>query len=160
MKELLKLLRESSKVDLDDLAKMFGMSRQEIKEKIAEFERKGVIVKYQALVNWEKTDAEYVSALIDVKVTPERGVGFDDIAERIYRFPEVQSVFLMSGGYDLSVAVEGRSMKEVALFVAERLATLEHVQSTSTHFVLKRYKQNGVILEDKQENGKRLVVSP
>lgn len=156
----MKLLRESSKVDLDDVAKMFGKTREEIEETIAELESKGIIVKYQALVNWEKADVEHVSAIIDVKVTPERGVGFDDIAERIYRFPEVRSVTLVSGGYDLSVAVEGKSMKEVALFVAEKLATLEHVQSTTTHFVLKRYKQNGVIFDDKQVNGKRLVVSP
>jgi DNA-binding Lrp family transcriptional regulator len=160
VEELLKLLRDNSKFDTGDLAKMFGMTKEELEEKITELEKKGVIVEYQTLINWEKTDIDYVSALIDVKVAPQRGVGFDDIAERIYRFPEVRSVALMSGAYDLSVTVEGRSMKEVALFVAEKLATLEHVQSTTTHFVLKRYKQNGVILEDKQENGKRLVVSP
>ncbi len=160
MEELLKLLKDNVNTDLSDLAAMLNMTIKEVKEKIKEYEQKGIIVKYQALINWEKTDVDYVSALIDVKVVPERGVGFDTIAERIYRFPEVESVYLMSGTYDLSVHVQGRTMKEVALFVAEKLATLEHVQSTTTHFVLKRYKENGVIMEDKQGDGKRLVVSP
>ena len=111
------------------------------------------------MINWEKTGIDLVEALIEVQVTPEREFGFDAIAERIYRFPEVRSVFLMSGGFDLAVLVWGKSMRDVANFVATKLATIEHVQSTATHFLLKKYKQEGVILEDKEENG-RLVVSP
>lgn len=116
-------------------------------------------MKYRAVINWEKTDLETVSALIDVKVTPQREVGFGDVARRIYRFPEVKSVYLMSGAYDLSVLVEARNLKELSSFVAEKLATLEHVTSTATHFVLKRYKQDGVVFED-QDEPERLVVSP
>ncbi len=111
------------------------------------------------MINWEKVDKNLVQALIDVKVSPQRDVGFDQIAERIYRFPEVKSVYLMSGAYDLSVAVEGRSLKEVADFVATKLATIDHVLSTTTHFILRKYKEEGVILDDKSEV-KRLVVSP
>lgn len=159
MKELLRIIQEDSRITPEQIALMLGMNVDDVKNRIRELEENKTIIKYHTLVNWEKAGEEVVSALIDVNVVPQRGVGFDTVAERIYRFPEVKSVYLMSGGYDLSVFIEGKTMKEVALFVAMKLATLEHVQSTATHFVLKKYKQEGVILEDKEED-RRLVVSP
>jgi len=138
---------------------MLGIDKSKVEKEIEAMEEEGIILQYSTLINWEKAGVEQVSALIDVKVTPQRGVGFDDIAERIYRFPEVRSVMLMSGSYDLSVEVTGRNIKEVAQFVSQKLATLEHVQSTMTHFVLKRYKQQGVILENKEKD-RRQVISP
>ncbi|NLJ99928.1 MAG: Lrp/AsnC family transcriptional regulator [Clostridia bacterium] len=138
---------------------MLGMKKEEVKKEIGEMEEEGIILRYSTLVNWEKAGVEKVSALIDVKVVPQRDVGFDEIAERIYRFPEVRSVILMSGGYDLSVEVMGKSIKEVARFISQKLATIEHVQSTMTHFVLKRYKQHGVILNDKEKD-RRQVICP
>jgi len=138
---------------------MLGMSEEDVKTKIAELEADKVIINYRAMVNWERAGVEKVNALIEVKVIPQRDVGFDEIAERIYRFPEVKSVFLMSGAYDLMVLVEGTTMKEVALFVSQKLATIYNVQSTATHFVLKKYKLEGVIMEGKEEV-ERLVVTP
>ncbi len=158
-KKILEILEEDDRTTPEEIATMLGVSANEVRAIIGQLEDNKTIVKYHALVNWEKTDADLVEALIEVQVTPEREFGFDTIAERIYRFPEVRSVFLMSGGYDLTVLVWGRSMKEVAYFVATKLSTLEHVQSTATHFILKKYKQEGVILEDKDVN-QRLVVSP
>jgi DNA-binding Lrp family transcriptional regulator len=158
-KKILEILEEDDRTTPEEIATMLGVTIEEVKQLIKQFEDNKTIVKYHALVNWEKTDTDLVEALIEVQVTPEREFGFDTIAERIYRFPEVRSVFLMSGGYDLTVLVWGRSMKEVAYFVATKLSTLEQVQSTATHFILKKYKQEGVILEDKDVN-QRLVVSP
>lgn len=158
-RELLEILQANSRLNPEQIAAMLDQDEEEIIERIRTFEEKGVIVKYHTLINWEKAGDEVVSAMIEVKVTPQRGAGFERVAERIYRFPEVKAVYLMSGGYDLSVLVEGRSMKEVALFVSSRLATIEDVQSTGTHFVLKKYKQEGIILEDKEKD-RRLVVSP
>lgn len=143
----------------DQIAVMLDLDEEEVARRIEKLEKDGVIVKYHTLINWEKSGEEFVTALIEVKVTPQRGSGFDSIAERIYRFPEVKAVYLMSGGFDFTVFIEGKSMKEVALFVATKLATIENVQSTATHFVLKKYKQEGVILDD-QEKDRRLVVSP
>lgn len=159
MKKLLQLLQDNCKLTAQDIALMINMPVKEVEAQIKELEENKTIIKYHTFINWEKAGDESVSALIDVKVTPQRGVGFDKVAERIYRFPEVKSVYLMSGGYDLSVLIEGKTMKEVALFVAIKLATIEDVQSTTTHFVLKKYKQEGVILED-QEEDRRLVISP
>ncbi|MGQ9780417.1 MAG: Lrp/AsnC family transcriptional regulator [Bacillota bacterium] len=158
-KEILEILAENDRTAPAEIAAMLGVSEEEVRAEIEELERKRVILKYRAVVNWEKTDVETVSALIDVKVTPQRDVGFDDVARRIYRYPEVKSVFLVSGAYDLSVLVEARTLKELAFFVAEKLATLENVTSTATHFVLKRYKQDGVIF-DEEETAERLAVSP
>jgi DNA-binding Lrp family transcriptional regulator len=159
MKELLELLEENDRLTPAELGVMLGLDEAEVKAKIAALEAEKVILNYRAMVNWEKAGVEQVSAVIEVRVTPQRDVGFDEIAERIYRFPEVKSVFLMSGAYDLLVEIEGTTMKEVALFVAQKLATIENVLSTATHFVLKKYKLEGVILED-HEDVKRLVVSP
>ncbi len=122
-------------------------------------EKDNVILGYGTVINWEKVGEETVTAMIEVKVAPEREVGFNSIAERIYRFPEVRSVYLMSGSYDLSVVVEGKTMKEVARFVSHKLSTIDRVQSTVTHFILKRYKEDHFIFE-KEEADKRLVVSP
>ncbi|HBT20001.1 MAG TPA: AsnC family transcriptional regulator [Peptococcaceae bacterium] len=158
-KEILELLETDSKLTPYQIATMLGIDKSKVEKEIEAMEEEGIILQYSTLINWEKAGVEQVSALIDVKVTPQRGVGFDDIAERIYRFPEVRSVMLMSGSYDLSVEVTGRNIKEVAQFVSQKLATLEHVQSTMTHFVLKRYKQQGVILENKEKD-RRQVISP
>lgn len=157
---LLQVLEQNHRVSTKTLATMLKISDEEVKEMIKEMEEAKIILGYVTLVDWEKTgDNDNVTAIIDVKVTPQRDVGFDTIADRICRFPEVKSVFLMSGGYDLSVMIEGTSMKKVAFFVAEKLATLENVQSTATHFVLKKYKQDGITFED-DERDHRLVVSP
>lgn len=159
MKELLELLEANDRLTPDELAAMLGISPDEVRAKIAALEAEKVILDYRAMINWEKAGVEKVAAVIEVKVTPQRDVGFDDIAERIYRFDEVKSVFLMSGAYDLLVMVEGTTMKEVAQFVSQKLATIENVLSTATHFMLKKYKLEGVILEE-AEKIERLVVSP
>lgn len=158
--KLLQALEKNHRVTTATLATMFNREEDEIISTIRELEENKVILGYVTLVDWEKTGHNHnVTAVIDVQVTPQRDVGFDVIAERICRFPEVKSVYLMSGGYDLSVMVEGTSLKEVAFFVSEKLASLENVQSTATHFVLKKYKQNGIFFdEDKKDH--RLVVSP
>lgn len=158
-KEILELLSRDSRVTPREIAVMLDRPEEEVRREIAALEAEKVILKYGALINREKAGEEFVSALIDVKVTPQRDVGFDEVAARIYRYPEVQAVSLVSGAYDLSVLVEGKTLKEVALFVAEKLATLEHVQSTMTHFVLKKYKEAGVIFED-GEADRRQVVTP
>ncbi|MGI6712727.1 MAG: Lrp/AsnC family transcriptional regulator [Bacillota bacterium] len=158
-KKLLKLLECNSRLTYEEIAVMLNSTVREIKQAIQEMEDAKIILKYTTVINWEKAGLETGTAIIDVKVTPQREVGFDAVAERIYRFPEVRSVSLMSGDYDLSVVIEGKSMKEVAMFVAQKLATLEHVLSTRTHFVLKHYKTAGVIFEDQQED-LRQVVTP
>ncbi len=159
MEELLKILEGDSRISPEQIATMVGSNEEDVKRKIKEYEKKGVIRKYKTVINWEKAGEDLVHTMIDVKVTPARGRGYDTIAERILRFPEVKTLYLMSGTYDLSVLVEGSTMREVASFVAEKLAPLEQVQSTVTHFVLKKYKEDGDILVDKEEL-KRLAVSP
>lgn len=158
-KEILKVLQKNARLPVDKIANRLEITPEEVSQRIKELEEKGVIVQYNTIINWEKTDEEVVYAFIDVKVTPERESGFDAVAKRIYKFPEVHALYLMSGTHDLSVVVEGKSMKEIAYFVAERLATIDHVQSTVTHFVLKKYKVDGQILELEEED-KRLVVTP
>lgn len=157
MDELLTVLEKNSRLSEKELAIMLDKSEDEIKAAIKKYEDNGTIVGYTTLVNWEKTDKESVTALIEVKVTPQRGEGFDKVAERIYRFPEVKACYLMSGGFDLTVIVEGKTMKEVALFVAEKLAPLESVLSTGTHFVLKKYKDKGTIYEEKQKDDREAI---
>lgn len=159
MFEILELLQSNSKLTAEEIAIMTGLEVEEVKGFIEKLEADKTIIKYFTLINWEKAGIERVSALIEVKITPQRDVGFDAVAERIYRFPEVKSVRLMSGTYDLAVFLEGTTMKEVALFVATKLATIEGVMSTATHFVLKTYKQDGFIFEDR-ETDKRLVIVP
>jgi DNA-binding Lrp family transcriptional regulator len=159
MRELLELLEKDHTLTVPQLAVMLGKSEAEVAALIKQVEAEKIIVKYQTIVNWEKTGIERVAAVIDVKITPQREVGFDAIAERIYRFPAVRSVYLMSGAYDLQVILEGDSLKEVAQFVTSKLSTIDGVVSTTTHFLLKKYKEAGVILEDEEED-RRLVVSP
>jgi DNA-binding Lrp family transcriptional regulator len=159
LEELLKILEKNARISLKELSTMVGASEEEVEKKIKKYEKEGIIRKYKTVINWEKAGVESVFALIDVKVTPVRDKGYDAVAERIMRFPEVRALYLVSGAYDLSVLVEGRTMKEVASFVAEKLAPLEQVQGTVTHFILKRYKEDGDILFGKEEK-KRLAVSP
>lgn len=159
VEEILDILVGNAKVTAEEIAVMLNQDVKEVRTQIRKLEQDRVIVRYHTLVNWEKTNREYVTALIEVKVIPQRDQGFDAIAERIYRFAEVSSVYLMSGAYDLSVMVEGRTMKEVALFVAQKLSPLDSVLSTATHFVLKKYKADGVIMEDIEKDD-RLVVTP
>ena len=144
-RSILKLLEQDGRLTAEQIALMCGKEVGDVKQLIAEYERDGVILGYKALVDWDKTDREYATALIELKVTPQYNRGFDAIAERIYNYPEVQSVYLMSGAYDLCVILEGKTIREVALFVAQRLAPLEAVLSTATHFVLRKYKDKGVI---------------
>jgi DNA-binding Lrp family transcriptional regulator len=158
MEEILEILEKNNKISEEQIAVMLNKSVEEVRQAIKEYEDKNVIVGYNTLINWEKTNKEFVTALIEVKVTPQRGQGFDKVAERIYRYPEVKACYLMSGGFDLTVIVEGKTMKEVALFVAEKLSTLESVLSTSTHFVLKKYKDKGTIFEDDHVDDREAVV--
>lgn len=158
--EILRLLENNSRLSADDIAVMIGKDVVDVKAAIAEMENTQVICGYNTLINWEHTTCnEVVTALIEVKVTPQRGEGFDKVAERIFQYSEVKSVYLMSGGFDFTVIIEGKTMKEVALFVAQKLAPLESVLSTATHFVLKKYKDYGVVLE-KQKKDERMIVSP
>jgi DNA-binding Lrp family transcriptional regulator len=159
MLELLELLEKDHTLSVEQLAIMLDRPQEEIAVIKKRLEDEKIIVKYQTIVNWEKAGAERVTAIIDVRITPQREVGFDSIAERIYRFPEVRSLYLMSGAYDLMVMIEGKDLKEVSQFVSNKLSTIEGILSTTTHFMLKMYKESGVILEDKEED-RRLVVSP
>ncbi|MBD1370753.1 Lrp/AsnC family transcriptional regulator [Hazenella sp. IB182357] len=156
---VLSLLEENARIELDQIATMLDEDKEIIIQIVDELEKKGVIVKYGTLINWQKASTKKVAALIDVKVTPQRGHGFDAIAKRIYLFPEVRSVYLMSGSYDLSVALEVDSMEAVGKFVTEKLAPIDSVVSTMTHFVMKKYKEDGVIL-DEPEKDERLVITP
>lgn len=158
--EMLQILEKNGRLPVDTLAKMLDMSEEDTATMMQSLEDRHIILNYNTVINWDETSAaEGVTAMIDVKVTPKREVGFDDVAERIYRFPEVNAVYLMSGAYDLSVQVEGKTMREISQFVSGKLSTLESVISTTTHFILKRYKHDGVIYE-KQKSDKRIVVSP
>ncbi len=147
MDKILQMLESDARLTSEQIATMLKKEEGDIKNAIKEYEKNGVIVGYQALVDWDKTDREYVSAVIEIKVVPQRDRGFDKIAEKIYRYDEVKSLYLMSGSYDLQVIIEGRTLKEVAQFVAMKLAPLEYVTSTATHFVLRKYKDKGVIYE-------------
>ncbi|CAM4224993.1 Lrp/AsnC family transcriptional regulator [Lederbergia lenta] len=159
--EILSILEENHKLPVQDIAMMMNTSVENVENTIKKLEAEKIIVSYPALINWSKVEGkEVIEAMIDVKVTPKRGVGFDEVAERIYRFPEVTSLYLMSGTYDLSITIEGRTMTEVAKFVSNKLSTIDNVVSTTTHFMLKRYKHDGVILEDKDDTDRRMVVSP
>ncbi len=158
--EILEILDENSRADLNTIAKMAGVTTEEAEAIIQKLEDQKDIIDYSTMIDWRKVDGhEGVTAMIDVKVTPKRGVGFDEIAERIYRFQEVESVYLMSGVYDLSVVIRGRSMSDIARFVSEKLSTLDSVVSTTTHFILKRYKHDGKVFETGDDD-KRIVVSP
>lgn len=158
--KILELLEQNSRYSAADIALMLGLEEQEVVDSIKEMEKDKIICGYKTLINWDKVEhREVVTALIEVKVTPQRGEGFDKIAERIYRFSEVKAVYLMSGGFDLTVIIEGKTMKEVALFVGQKLAPLDAVLSTGTHFVLNKYKDHGVIFEEIKKD-ERMIVSP
>ena len=157
-KQILEILAENGRMSAEEIADMLGASKTEIAEKIAELEKHKVIFGYKALIDWEQVDKENVSSLIELKVTPQMGEGFDQIANRIItEYPEVNSVSLISGGYDILVELEGKSMKEVALFVARKIAPMDCVLSTATHFVLKSYKIDGVVLAIKPEDDRRVI---
>ena len=149
---LLRLLEDNARLTNDELAAMTGMTPDAVAAELAALRKAGVILGYKTIVDWEKTDRDLCTARIEIKVTPKSGMGFEEIAETIARFEEVQSVYLMSGGYDLAVTVNGKSFKEVALFVAHRLAPLDSVESTATHFVLKKYKEKGVLAAGQPED--------
>ncbi len=145
MDEILEILEKNGRRTPTEIAAMLGRDEAEVGKAMADYEAAGVITAYTALVNWEKVEKEHVTALIEVKVTPQRDRGFDKVAERIFNYPEVKACYLMSGGFDLTVVIEGKNLKEVALFVAEKLSPIPDVTSTATHFILKRYKDNGFI---------------
>ena len=155
MNTILQLLEDNATLTHEQLATMCNKEVGDIKDIIETYESEGVILGYKTIIDWDKTDREYVSALIEVKITPQRDRGFDRVAEKIYAYPEVQSLYLMSGGFDLAVLIEGKTMKEVAYFVAQKLATIEEVVSTATHFVLRKYKDKGVVygVEEIDERG-------
>ncbi len=159
MKEILEILESNPRIGAGEIATMTGIPETQVASKIKEMEKKGIIRKYKTVIDWEKAGEEYVYAIIEVKVALRSRTGYDSIAERIAKFPEVRSVRLISGGHDLSLTVRGRSMKDVAFFVAEKIATLEQVQGTVTHFVLRTYKEDGDVLFEK-ERSERLAVSP
>ena len=159
MDKLLKLLDTDARLTNAQLAVMLDKTEAEVAAQIAAWEREGVIRAYKALIDWDKTSSEKVTALIEVKVTPQRGLGFDKIAERIYNYPEVNAVYLISGSYDLLVTIEGRTLREAAQFVSDKLSPLESVLSTKTNFILKKYKDHGTIMAEKEKD-ERMLMTP
>lgn len=158
MDEILRILdKEEGKVSREKIARMLGLDEKEVASKIEKLEKEKVIVGYKTIVDWDKTERELVTALIELKITPQRGEGFDKVAERIYKYPQVKSLYLMSGAYDLAVTIEGKSMKEVALFVAEKLAPMDSIISTATHFVLKKYKEEGIVFNDDEKDTRQVI---
>ena len=157
--KILWMLEKNSRIDLEELAVMLGTDEVTVANEIAEMEKENIICGYHTMINWENTSEEKVIALIEVRVTPQRGMGFDKLAERIYRYEEVETVYLMSGGYDFTVILDGKTLREVSRFVSEKLATLDSVLSTATHFVLKKYKEHGTILAEKPKD-ERMLVTP
>ena len=155
--ELLAVIEKNSRIDLKELAVLLGIQEAEAVEELEALEREGVICGYHTLIDWEKTSNEKVTALIEVRVAPQRGQGFDKIAERIYRYPEVRSVYLISGGYDLMVILEGKSLKEISAFVSDKLSTLDTVLSTATHFILRKYKDHGTVMARKKEDEREMI---
>ena len=155
--EILKNIERDSRVDLHELAVRLGAADEEVAAQMKQMEEEGVICGYHTMIDWEKTSMESVTALIEVRCTLQRGQGFDRIAERIYMYPEVKSVYLISGGYDLLVTLEGKSIKEVSSFLSDKLSTLENVLSTATHFILKKYKDHGTILTKKYEDTREKI---
>ncbi|MPQ44538.1 Lrp/AsnC family transcriptional regulator [Clostridium tarantellae] len=158
MEEILEILEKNSRYTDEEIALMAGKTVEQVREAIRDYEEKSIIAGYTTLINWENTGKETVTALIEVKITPQRGDGFDKVAERIYKFPQVKACYLMSsGGFDLTVIVEGKTMKEVAMFVSGKLAIQEYVIGTATHFVLKKYKEHGTIFKEKQIDDREAI---
>lgn len=156
--KILSMLENHGRIDLKDLAVILNVSEAALANEIAAMEKENIICGYNTIINWDNTDTEKVIALIEVKVIPQRGQGFDAIAERIYNYPEVNSMYLMSGGFDFTVIIQGKTMRSVATFVSNKLAPLEGVQSTSTHFVLKKYKDYGTIINKEEKDERQLVL--
>lgn len=157
---ILELLDKDSKLTAKEIAALINESEDDVAQSIKEMEDEHIICGYNTLINWDKTSRELVTAIIEVKVTPQRGDGFDKIAERIYRHKEVRSVYLMSGAYDFCIILEEKTLKEIAFFVSDKLSPIDAVISTATHFVLKSYKDHGIIMEKKGTTDKRMLVSP
>ncbi len=158
LKEILRILENDSRTTIKQIAAMTGISSPEVARLIKQARKDRIILKYKAVINWDKVEDEQVWALIDVRVIPQKDVGFDSIAEHIYRFPQARSVYLASGDYDLAVLVVGKTEHEVANFVSQKLAAIEGVQGTATHFILKRYKEDGEILEEVEEVKRQQVI--
>ena len=157
MERILKLLSENAKLTNRQIAAMVGASEEEVAAQIAQFEKEGVIKGYKALIDWDKTDRELVTAIIELRVTPKQNQGFEEIAQTIMDFREVDSVYLMSGGFDLAVIVKGKTFQDIAMFVAYRLSPLESVLSTATHFILRKYKERGVNFSDGEDDERRIT---
>ena len=157
--QILSIIEKNSRIDIRELAVILGAEEITIANELKAMEEENVICGYHTMIDWEKTTIEKVTALIEVRITPQRGQGYDHIAERIYKYPEVNSVYLISGGYDLMVTLEGKSLKAVSSFVSDKLSTLDGVLSTATHFILKKYKEHGTIL-DGPEKDERMLVTP
>ena len=157
-KEILKILENDARATPEQISTMTGIPAKEVASAIKQAEKEHVILEYKAMINWDKVENEQVSALIEVKVTPQRDVGFASIAERIYHFPQARTVYLLSGTYDLLVLVTGKTMHEVAEFVSQKLAPIEGVQGTVTHFMLKKYKEDGEVIEDKEASKRQAVI--
>lgn len=157
--ELLALLEKNGRMGIDELSACLGVSEVEVANTLEDMQREGVICGYAALINWDKTSADKVMALIEVKVAPSRGQGFDAVAECIYQYPEVRSVYLISGGYDLMVILEGKTLREVSAFVSNKLSTMDSVLSTATHFILKKYKDHGTVFDKKKEDEREQFTS-
>ncbi len=155
--KLLRLLEQDCTLTPEQLASMADMTVEAVKAQMKEYEEEKIVLGYQAIVDWDRTDRESVTALIEVKVTPQRGAGFDRVAERIYQYDEVESVYLMSGSYDLTVIISGRTLREVAEFVGQRLATIEDVTGTATHFILKKYKEKHLIFQKQEQQARELI---
>ena len=158
-KQILSYLEKNSKMDTKEIAILLGTEHDVVENEIRKMEEEKIICGYHTMIDWDKTSSEMVTALIEVRVTPQRGQGFDSIAERIYKYPEVRSVYLISGGYDLMVILEGKTLKEVSQFVTDKLSTLDSVLSTATHFILKKYKDHGTIFDQKIKD-ERMLVTP
>ncbi len=156
--ELLSIIEKNSKIGLNELSVLLGTDEASVLSEIEQLERDGVICGYHTLIDWDKTSIEKVTALIEVRVTPQRGQGFDSIAERIYNYPEVKATYLISGGFDLLVILEEKSLREISNFVSYKLSTLDSILSTATHFILKRYKHYGTVLTKKHEDEREIII--
>ena len=157
--KILTIIEKNSRIDLADLAALLGESEAAVANEIADMEKENIICGYHTMINWEKTGDEKVTALIEVKVTPQRGMGVEKIAERIYNYPEVNSVYLISGGFDLMVTLEGKTLREVSQFVTDKLSTLDQVLSTKTNFILKKYKDHGTVMTGPAKKDERTMMS-
>lgn len=154
---VLDIVKHNASLSIQEISKRTNISTKEIKKDIISLQKQGIIVGYETIINWEKANNDMVSAFIEVKVIPQQSYGFDEIAKQIYKYPEVDSIYLMSGGFDFAILIEGHSLKEVSHFISEKLSTLPFIQSTSTHFVLKKYKDHSVVLENSNTEQRLLI---